>query len=42
MDGHSSHLTKEFIDYCFNYKISPFLLPAHSTHLLQPLDISVF
>src|SRR5450432_1527528 len=42
MDGHGSHLTKEFIDFCFKHKISPFLLPAHSTHLLQPLDIGVF
>jgi len=46
MDGHGSHLTnyKEFVDYCFqdDVRISPFLLPAHSTHLLQPLDIGVF
>jgi hypothetical protein len=44
MDGHGSHLTKEFVDYCYepDVRISPFLLPAHSTHLLQPLDIGVF
>jgi DDE superfamily endonuclease len=44
MDGHRSHLTKEFVDYCYNpeVKISVFLLPAHSTHILQPLDIGVF
>jgi DDE superfamily endonuclease len=42
MDGHGSHLTKEFMDFCFAHKIIPFLLPAHSTHLLQPLDIGVF
>jgi hypothetical protein len=42
MDGHSSHMTHEFITYCYDNKIHPFLLPAHSTHLLQPLDISIF
>jgi hypothetical protein len=44
IDGHGSHLTIEFVDYCYqdDIKISPFLLPAYSTHLLQPLDIGVF
>ncbi|KAI0994129.1 hypothetical protein K3495_g14054 [Podosphaera aphanis] len=42
MDGHGSHVTLEFVDYCHNNKILPFLLPPHSTHLLQPLDIGVF
>ena len=30
------------MDFCFTHKIIPFLLPAHFTHLLQPLDISMF
>src|SRR5450432_2364552 len=42
MDGHGSHLTIEFMNYAWAYKISPFLLLAHSTHLLQLLDIGVF
>jgi hypothetical protein len=42
MDGHGSHLTCEFVDYCTANKISPFLLPPHLTHILQPLDIGVF
>ena len=42
MDGHGSHLTKEFINNCWDYKVVPFLLPAHSTHILQPLDIGIF
>ena len=44
MDGHGSHLTKEFVDYCYEpeVKISVFLLPPHSTYILQPLDIGVF
>jgi hypothetical protein len=40
--GHGSYLTIEFVSYCYENKITPFLLPAHSTHLLQPLDIGVF
>jgi DDE superfamily endonuclease len=42
MDGHGSHLTKEFMDFYYKHKICPFLLPPHSTHLLQPLDVGVF
>ena len=44
MDGYGSHLTIEFVDYYYepDIRISVFLLPAHSTHLLQPLDIRVF
>ena len=42
LDGHGSHCTKEFIDYCDEKKIIPFCLPPHSTHLLQPLDVVVF
>src|SRR5450432_919755 len=42
MDGHGSHLTDEFINLCWDCNIIPFLLPPHSTHLLQPLDIGVF
>ncbi|KAI0996277.1 hypothetical protein K3495_g11903 [Podosphaera aphanis] len=42
MDGHGSHLTFEFINYCEAHKVFPFLLPPHSTHLLEPLDIGIF
>ena len=42
LDGFGSHYTKEFIDYCDNYKIIPFCLSPHSSHLLQPLDVVVF
>jgi DDE superfamily endonuclease len=36
MDGHSSHLTGKFHD------ILPICLPAHTTHMLQPLDVGCF
>ena len=42
MDGYGSHHTIEFIEYCNEAKIIPFGLPAHTTHLLQPLDVVVF
>ncbi|PWW79681.1 hypothetical protein C7212DRAFT_169887, partial [Tuber magnatum] len=32
----------EFFDYCLNAKIVPLFRPAHSTHLLQPLDVGLF
>uniref|UniRef100_A0A093V606 Tigger transposable element-derived protein 1 n=1 Tax=Talaromyces marneffei PM1 TaxID=1077442 RepID=A0A093V606_TALMA len=38
MDSHTAHLTREFMDYCLEHKIVPFRFPAHTTHLLQPLD----
>ena len=42
LDGHESHGTFEFIQYCWDHKIVPFRLPPHSTHLTQPLDLTVF
>lgn len=42
MDGHVSHVTWEFFDFCLAHKIVPFCLPPHSTHLLQPLDVGLF
>ena len=42
MDGYGSHRTREFLSYCEDHKIIPFGLPSHTTHLLQPLDVSVF
>ena len=41
-DSHVSHLSYEFVSFCKAQNIVPFCLPPHSTHLLQPLDITVF
>ena len=41
-DGHNSHLSDEFLQYCWENRIRPYRLPAHTTHLLQPLDVAVF
>lgn len=42
LDGHDSHLTVEFDDFCTQHKIIVLCMPAHSSHLLQPLDLSIF
>ena len=42
MDGHGSHLTPQFDDICQQNQIIPICMPAHSSHLLQPLDIGCF
>ncbi len=42
LDGYGSHYTLKFIQYCNKEKIIPFCLPAHITHLLQPLNVVIF
>ncbi|KNG52878.1 pogo transposable [Stemphylium lycopersici] len=42
LDGHGSHLTREFIEYCDSKKILLAVYPPHSTHTLQPLDVVMF
>src|SRR5271156_6401631 len=41
-DGHDSHVSAKFVSICIQNHIVLFLLPPHSSHLLQPLDIGVF
>lgn len=42
VDGHGSHHTKQFIQYCDDHDIIPFGMPLNLTYILQPLDIVVF
>lgn len=42
LDGHGSHVNMKFVDYCDKNRILLALFPAHSTHNLQPLDVSLF
>jgi hypothetical protein len=42
VDGHSSHATPEFDQYCTQNRIISLCMPAHSSHLLQPLDVSCY
>jgi hypothetical protein len=42
MDGHGSHVSIDFLWLCKQHKIQLLFLPAHSSHVLQPLDLGVF
>lgn len=42
LDGHGSHVTMDFIEYCHDNKILLFVFPPHATHTLQPLDVVMF
>lgn len=42
LDGHSSHATPEFDQFCTENKIITLCMPPHTSHLLQPLDVSCF
>lgn len=42
LDGHKSHESAEFQEYCKANNIITLGLPAHSSHLTQPLDIGCF
>ena len=41
-DGHDSHLTSSFLLHSIEHNIHLLMLPAHTSHLLQPLDVGVF
>ena len=41
-DGHKSHLSLEIVEFCTEKQILLIALYLNSTHLLQPLDVSVF
>jgi hypothetical protein len=42
LDGHGSHTSVEFHQYCEEHKIITLCMPPHSSHLLQPLDVGCF
>ena len=41
-DGHSSHATPELDQYCTENNIITLCMPPHTSHLLQPLNVSCF
>lgn len=41
-DGHGSYISDNFSWFCWQKNIVPYRLPAHTTHLLQPLDVGIF
>jgi hypothetical protein len=42
LDGHGSHITMDFIEYCHHNRILIAIYPPHATHTLQPLDVVMF
>ncbi|KAJ5799004.1 uncharacterized protein N7503_006509 [Penicillium pulvis] len=42
LDGHSSHLTPTFDKICEENDIISLCMPAHASHLLQPVDVGCF
>ena len=42
LDGHESHHSANFERYCEENKIITLCMPAHASHLLQPLDVGCF
>jgi hypothetical protein len=42
VDGHGSHCAEEFMVQCYKHNIHLLFLPPHASHVLQPLDLSVF
>lgn len=41
-DGHDSHISGNFIGYCIQHNILLAVLPPHTSHILQPLDVALF
>ena len=41
-DGHASHCSSTLIEWAQTHNLILFVLPAHTSHLLQPLDVSIF
>ena len=42
LNGHGSHATVDFDHFCKSNSIIPLYMASHSSHLLQPLDVSCF
>ncbi|XP_045188616.2 uncharacterized protein LOC123546428 [Mercenaria mercenaria] len=41
-DGHKSHITIPVINWAKEHNVSLFVLPAHTSHVLQPLDVGCY
>jgi hypothetical protein len=42
LDGHDNYVLPEFDQFCLDHKIIVVCMLAHSSHLLQPLDVGCF
>ena len=41
-NGHNSHISANFIAHCMDHNIVLLVMPPYTSHLIQPLDISIF
>ena len=41
-DGATSHINVALVEWAREHKVILFVLPAHTSHLLQPLDVGCF
>ena len=42
LDGHKSHVSIGLADWAKEHNIILFILPAHTSHLLQPMDVACY
>ena len=42
LDGHKSHISVDLLEWAKAKNIILFILPAHTLHILQPLDVSCY
>lgn len=42
LDGHTSHITINVIEFARANEIHLLCLPSHTSHVVQPLDVGVF
>ena len=42
MNGHNSHITLEVVKQSMEVELDLVILPSHTSHRLQPMDVSVF
>jgi len=42
VDGHGSHTSDEFMTMCYLNNVHLLFFPAHTSHILQPLDLGCF
>jgi hypothetical protein len=42
LDGHKSHVTLKVLEQAMAFGLDMITLPSHTSHALQPLDVSCF
>jgi hypothetical protein len=41
-DGHRSHISVDLVEWAKQQNIVLFVLPPHTSHILQPMDVECF